>query len=418
MGFAWFTLAMSTCALILLCVWALINQDKLFDFDKISSTQQTDQTNTITMGLTPTEQHVTDSVAPASMTSTVESVSQNNTAAEQTEKLATKKAESEKLAVENAKIEKLALEQAEAVRLAAEQAEAERLVAEQAEAEKVAAEQAEAERLAAEQAEAEKVAAEQAEAERLAAEQAEAERVAAEQAEAERLAAEQAEAERVAAEQAEADRVAAEQAETERLAAEQAEAERLAAEQAEAERLAAEQAEAERSETEAERLAAEKAEADRLAAETLQAGRLSAIPSRAIPVVQELAESKTVAAASESAFQKLRREELASLPGLAAQVRFEPKSIETRPGSRASLDRLFELLFLYSETSVTVQVASNEYEIDSNNELISRERALSLINYLIDRGLDEDRFRIRVLGKEQLPSDSHRVTVVATVIGE
>ena len=271
--------------------------------------------------------------------------------------------------------------------------------------------QAAAEKLAAEQAEAEKLAAEQVAAEKLAAEQAAAEKLAAEQAAAEKLAAEQAEAEKLAAEQAEAEKLAAEQAEAEKLAAEQAAAEKLAAEQAAAEKLAAERAEAEK-------LAAEQAEADRLAAETAQAEQLVRDQRRSIPSAAEPISNSVVAGSEQTPFERQRLIELSGLPSLSTQILFETRGLEPLNQSMQPLDRLFEILFLYSETTVTVQVSSNEYELSGNNELVSRERALTIVNYLIDRGLDEERFRIRALGQQRLPFGSHRVIVVATVIDE
>ena len=121
-------------------------------------------------------------------------------------------------------------------------------------------------------------------------------------------------------------------------------------------------------------------------------------------------------AKNETAFEVSRREDLAELSELATQIQFETHDTETTDNSKQLLDRMFELLFLYSETTVTVQVTTNEYEVDNTNQLLSRLRSLVIINYLVRRGLSEGRFKIQALGQQEIPSDSHQVSVVATVI--
>ncbi len=493
-GLAWFTLATSTCGLLLVCVWALFNQDKLLNLpgNQVAALTQNElvqsegtRNDATDVSATPTGQNqlvekqevfvlqgkgaaskTTDQVEPAAAKVEQERLAEQQQAekealaAQQAEeaRLAAEKAEQEKLAAQQAEAERLAAEKAEQEKLAAQQAEEARLAAEKAEQEKLAAQQAEEERLAAEKAEQEQLAAQQAEAERQAAQKAEQEKLAAQRAEEERLAAEKAEQEKLAAQQAEEARLAAEKAEQEKLAAQQAEEERLAAEKAEQEKLAAQQAEEARlaaEKVEQEKLAAQQAEEERLAfekAEQEAAAALAATQAEQARLAAANAETDALAAelqaaandqdpesataegledqqlaalavqpgaapsAAETAFERVRREELASIPGLSARVRFENNDVVLRESALPPMDRLFELLFLYSESSVTVQVASNEFDLDNNNKLISRERALTLVNYLIDRGLDEGRFRIRALGKQRLPFDSHRVTVFATVI--
>lgn len=354
---AWATLAASTCALLLLAVWALQNQSQLMPhkFPVASSVDQN---------------------------ASAEQLGNE----QQSEQLVAQKIEAEKLAAEE---------------IAAE----ERLVAERKAAEKLATEKLAAEKVAAEQLAAEKLAAAELAAEKLAAQELAAERLAAEELAAEKLAAAELAAEKLAAEQVAAEKLAAEQLAAEKLAAKELAAEKLAAAQLAVKKL------------DAEKLATEKLIAEQLAAKQAAAVASTELENK-IPDADATTDVSLVATANETPFEILRREELASLPGLAARVRFQLNEIDLRESSKKPLDRVFELLFLYSETAVTVQVASNEYEIDSNNQLISRERALTLVNYLIDRGLDEERFRIRALGKQRLPFDSHRVIVFATVIEE
>ena len=368
---AWAVLAASTGALLLLFGWALSNQsvlipssvDSLFGF-----TQRADSAAKVSV-VSPSTQDV------------------NNTVITRREL----QAENAASAVRQQQVMASSESETQAQRNAAEKAEAVKLADLAAQEQRIAAEQAETARLAELKAEQERLAAEQAEAARLAEVAAEEQRVAAEQAETAKRAELKAEQERLAAEQAEAARLAEVAAEEQRVAAEQAEAARLAELKAEQDRIAAEQ-----KEIESER---EKAGAAVAATEQPDATQISL----------------ATASDNETPFQKLRREELSALSGLAARVRFLPAEIEPRPSSKGPLDRLFELLFLYSETQVLVQVASNEFEIDSNNVQISRERALSLVSYLIERGLDENRFQVRALGRQQLPFETHRVSVVATV---
>ena len=402
-GLAWLTLAVSTGALVLLCVWALFNQSTLFP-DKYRT-----------------------SVEPlkAPLTTNTELQDANLLATQEAEKA---QLANEQRAAEQAAEKALAAEQLAAAKLAEEQVAAEQLATEQLAAELAAATLLEEERLAAEQLAAAKLPEEQVAAEQLGAELATATLLEEEKLAAEQLAAAKLAEEQLAAEQLAAELAAATLVEEERLAAEQLAAAKLAEEQLAAEQLAAELAAAKLLEEEklaAEQLAEvkleqERLEAAQLAAAKLEEERLAALagPVRAIPEVETIIAEKATLSADETPFEALRREELSALPGLAARVRFLPTEIDIRESSKKPLDRLFELLFLYSETAVTIQVTSNEYENDNNNRLISRERALALANYLIERGLDEERFRIRALGKERLPFDSHRVTVIATVSDE
>ena len=367
---AWAVLAASTGALLLLFGWSVANQDVLVP---------------ATAGLLFGGADVRTSTGTETPKAELTLSEKNGTVSEDLDSSALAALQSEQRAQEQAEAA------AQAERQATEKAAA--LLAEQQ-----AEQQAKEERLARIKAEAARVAADQAQ-------------LAKQEAEKARLAAEaQAEQERVASQRAAVLRLAAEQQAAEQKAAEE-EAARLVALKAEEARQAAEQAEAER-------IAAEALAAQKQAAETRAREQAEAAKNAQLAAAADQADAANVATAvipeNESPFEKLRREELATLPGLAARIRFLPSEIEPRASSKQPLDRLFELLFLYSETDVLVQIASNEYDIDSNNVLISRERALTLINYLIDRGLEESRFQIRALGKERLPFASHRVTVLAT----
>jgi len=136
---------------------------------------------------------------------------------------------------------------------------------------------------------------------------------------------------------------------------------------------------------------------------------LPEVPSNPAPSAELLARTETP-------FERARREELAALATLSESIKFRDLEVEPLDSSKAPLDRIFELLFLYSESDVTVEVAGSEFDTDTDNVLISRERAQALITYLAGRGLDEDRFTIRALGKGRLPDRIHRVKVTAEVV--
>ncbi len=222
--------------------------------------------------------------------------------------------------------------------------------------------------------------------------------------------AEQAVAETSSAEEKAADEKAAdEKAVDEKVAAEKAAEEQTVAEKTLAEdRLANSEVKTD-DDTNAANQGVENQPADNSADQP--ADQLAALSSARINNPTQQAAPET-----ESEFERTRRKDLAELQELAAQIRFATNDTVTTGDSKELMDRMFELLFLYSETTVTVQVASNEYEVDDTNQLISRLRSLVIINYLIKRGLDEGRFNIEALGKQDLPFDSHLVSVVATVI--
>jgi len=111
--------------------------------------------------------------------------------------------------------------------------------------------------------------------------------------------------------------------------------------------------------------------------------------------------------------ERLKRQELATLPGLAGRVRFNLEEAEPLEGSDKLLNRMFELLFLYIDSEVVVKISSADFEDDVQNLELSKTRAQSLVAYLVDRGLDEQRFDIVPLGREQLPLGGHRVNVYA-----
>ncbi len=120
----------------------------------------------------------------------------------------------------------------------------------------------------------------------------------------------------------------------------------------------------------------------------------------------------------ETPLKKLRRQELATLPGLAGRVRYNANEDVLAESSDKLLNRMFELLFLYVDSDVVVKISSGDFEDDKKNLELSESRAQKLIAYLVDRGLDEQRFEIVPLGREQLPVGGHRVNVYAKDLQE
>ncbi len=111
--------------------------------------------------------------------------------------------------------------------------------------------------------------------------------------------------------------------------------------------------------------------------------------------------------------KKLRRQELATLPGLAGRVRYNVNEDVLVKSSDQLLNRMFELLFLYIDSEVVVKISSGDFEDDTKNLELSEARAQKLIAYLVERGIDEQRFEIVPLGREELPIGGHRVNVYA-----
>ena len=126
--------------------------------------------------------------------------------------------------------------------------------------------------------------------------------------------------------------------------------------------------------------------------------------------VVNLAEAE---ASGDTPLEKLKRQELATLPGLAGRVRYNPGESEHVEGSDKLLNRMFELLFLYIDSEVVVKISSGDFEDDAQNLELSETRAQKLVAYLVGRGLDEQRFEIVPMGRAELPLGGHRVNVYA-----
>jgi len=124
------------------------------------------------------------------------------------------------------------------------------------------------------------------------------------------------------------------------------------------------------------------------------------------------------ASSATSPFERERQRELARLAGLSQQLIFPPFSVAAENETLKALDSVFEILFLYSETRVAVAVKTNEYNSDTSNQVLSRERAQTIIDYLALRGLDTTRFATLITSGSDLPRDAHEVLISATVLTE
>ena len=285
-------------------------------------------------------------------------------------------------------------------------------IAEREAAEREAAEREAAEREAAESEAAEKKIAEEEASEREIAEREAAEREAAEREAAEREAAEKGAAQREIAQREAAQRDATEQA---RQAAQQ-NAEEQAQLIAQQEGQAASSQSAQLTEQQTALLAEQQA-ADEQAIAAEEAQRAATLASQHQVQLQAqnaaAEEARRVAADSRllTAYEELRNEETSVLAGLSARLRFQNRSGVPDRQIERILDRVFEPLFLYEEMPVLIRVSTNELRDPADNNRLSRERARSLVSYLVSRGLQEDRFDIQTDSGEGLPYGSHRVRV-------
>ena len=191
-------------------------------------------------------------------------------------------------------------------------------------------------------------------------------------------------------------------------AAEEEASEKAAEKAAEKAKLAA-QATAQAREAEQKRVREQEAERQRVA-----------LASQSAQVAEE---ARRAAAAEASRIATLARQqrnyargrdrELDVLVGLSSRLRFAPGSATVSRQTERILDDIFNPLYLYSEASIVVSVATNEYDGAINDGLLSRDRGRAIASYLINRGLEKERFRIHIESGEELSAGTHRVRVSA-----
>ncbi len=118
-------------------------------------------------------------------------------------------------------------------------------------------------------------------------------------------------------------------------------------------------------------------------------------------------------ARQQRSYASARGRELGVLSELSSRLRFAPDSATVSRQTERILDDIFNPLYLYSEASILVSVATNEYDGTRNDGLLSRDRGRAIASYLINRGLEKERFRIHIESGEELSAGTHRVRVSA-----
>jgi len=181
-------------------------------------------------------------------------------------------------------------------------------------------------------------------------------------------------------------------------------------------------------------LAMAKADADTARAEQLHAAQLAA----ARPYVELLEETRGELAERERALQESERalaeangarEELGVEQSGAAEgqltisgVFFETESAELSPEAQSQLDRLADDLLAHEDQRIVIRGYADARGPRRYNQALSRERAQAVREYLLSRGVAEDRLRTEALGK-RLPiarndtasgrANNRRVEIVA-----
>ena len=118
-----------------------------------------------------------------------------------------------------------------------------------------------------------------------------------------------------------------------------------------------------------------------------------------------------VRASPESAFEARRREALERLAALLAEIAFEPGAGALAAGSEASLERALEILLLYPRTRVDIVVESRESDDAEADWRLGLERASTLVDALVERGVARERLAAGTSEGRGLPYGEHRVRV-------
>jgi len=117
------------------------------------------------------------------------------------------------------------------------------------------------------------------------------------------------------------------------------------------------------------------------------------------------------ASAVEESKKTINRKPVNILTAIASRVRFPKSGARPDEATTQALDRLYEHLFIYSDSAVKIVVSSHEYDNAIEDRNLSRKRGGAIVRYLVDRGLPEARFMVGIESGLQLPSDAQRVKV-------
>lgn len=111
----------------------------------------------------------------------------------------------------------------------------------------------------------------------------------------------------------------------------------------------------------------------------------------------------------------LRRTVLGAMTERSKRVSFVAGRADLTPRSEALLQQIFEDLFLYSESLIVVEVASNDARPGNSNRVLSEERARTIRTFLNDRGLEQSRLISSVLPQVTEPGRNQYVNIQANL---
>ncbi len=117
----------------------------------------------------------------------------------------------------------------------------------------------------------------------------------------------------------------------------------------------------------------------------------------------------------ESVIEKLRREELALLSAYSEELQLAPELGALDSTETPQFFEIFDLLFLYSETSVSVTVRSHDTDSTLRNLTLAQQRGDRIVDHLVLSGLDRSRFKIVAESSEELQLGGHQIAIQATL---
>ena len=117
----------------------------------------------------------------------------------------------------------------------------------------------------------------------------------------------------------------------------------------------------------------------------------------------------------ESSLATLRRSALFELNIRSKGIKFEAGEIRLTDQSEVVLQQIFEDLFLYSESDIVIEVASQDAIDGTSNDTLAAQRAAMLKTFLAERGIDENRLVLSVLPDSAVPTEAQHVSIEAKI---
>ncbi|MEE9322501.1 MAG: hypothetical protein V3U76_18815 [Granulosicoccus sp.] len=116
----------------------------------------------------------------------------------------------------------------------------------------------------------------------------------------------------------------------------------------------------------------------------------------------------------------LRNEDFDELAMLSSTIQFAPGSRVLDETMRKALEPVRRILGSYSRPTILVAVATNEFKNKDRNRVLSQERGRAIIAQLVSQGLLFSHFSIAVSDSEEIPPNSHTVslTITDTALGK